>query len=32
MKEGLVDYSASDTHRPEHYAVYTKALHEAQKH
>lgn len=31
LKGGLVDYLASDTHRPEHYAVYTKALHEAQK-
>lgn len=32
LKEGLVDYLASDAHRPKHYAVYTKALHEAQKH
>lgn len=32
LKEGLVDYFASDAHRPEHYAVYTKALHEEQKH
>ena len=31
LKEGLVDYLASDAHRPEYYAVYTKALHEAQK-
>ena len=31
LKEGLADYLASDAHRPEHYAIYTKALHEAQK-
>ncbi len=31
LKEGLVDYIASDAHRPEHYAVYTKALAEARK-
>ena len=31
LKEGLADYVASDAHRPEHYALYTKALHEAQK-
>lgn len=31
LKEGLADYVASDAHRPEHYAVYTKALHEAQR-
>lgn len=31
LKEGLADYVASDAHRPEHYAIYTKAPHEAQK-
>ncbi len=31
LKEGLVDYLASDAHRPEHYAVFTRALAEAQK-
>ena len=31
LKEDLVDYIASDAHRPEHYAVYTKALAEARK-
>lgn len=31
LKEGLVDYLASDAHRPEHYAIYTKALAEARK-
>ncbi len=31
LKEGLVDYLASDAHRPEHYAVYVKALAEARK-
>lgn len=25
LKEGLADYMASDAHRPEHYALYTKA-------
>ncbi len=31
LKEDLVDYLASDAHRPEHYAVFTRALAEAQK-
>lgn len=31
LKNGLVDYLASDAHRVEHYATYLKALKEAQK-
>ena len=31
LKEGLADYLASDAHRPEHYALYTKALAEARR-
>ena len=31
LKNGLVDYLASDAHRVEHYATYMRALKEAQK-
>ena len=31
LKDGIVDYIASDAHRPDHYAIYTEAMRYARK-